>query len=97
MKMNFFYRGLNLIINNQTEIINLLKQSHTLSTNAQKHKDDQWVKAARICEFLNISESTLQKYRENKCITYSKYEGKTLYNISSVKRRLKQNCIKSTM
>jgi hypothetical protein len=84
-----------MLIKNQEEQTNLLKQHCSSSIIKEKIKDDQWADASIICEFLCISTDTLKKYRENKVITTSKFAGKMLYNLSEVKRSLKRNSTKA--
>lgn len=97
MKRNIFIKGINSIIKNQLEIMKLLDHNFSSPINAKMQNDEQWVDSDRICKFLSISIATLQKYRENKCITFSKYQGKTLYNLTDVKRKLIENSSKSTL
>ena len=58
--------------------------------------DEEWVSSQEVCQFLKISERTLQRLRTNGKITYSCMRGKYYYQISHLKRLLKENVIKST-
>jgi excisionase family DNA binding protein len=59
-------------------------------------EDESWVDSHEICEFLKVSERTLQRLRTNGKISYTNLGGKYYYQISQVKKLLKENLIKST-
>lgn len=59
-------------------------------------EENNWVGSHEICEFLKVSERTLQRLRTNGKISYTNLGGKYYYQISQVKKLLKENLIKST-
>lgn len=59
-------------------------------------EENNWVNSHEICEFLKISERTLQRLRMNRKISYTNLGGKYYYQISQVKKLLRENLIKST-
>lgn len=61
-----------------------------------KDEGDNWVGSREICDFLKISERTLQRLRTNGKISYTNLGGKYYYQISKVKKLLKENITKST-
>lgn len=61
-----------------------------------KDEDESWVDSHEICEFLKVSERTLQRLRMNRKISYTNLGGKYYYQISQVKKLLRENLIKST-
>lgn len=61
-----------------------------------ENEDENWVGSQDICQFLKISERTLQRLRANGKITYSCMGGKYYYQIGEIKKLLKANVIKST-
>lgn len=61
-----------------------------------ENEDGNWVGSQEICQFLKISERTLQRLRANGKITYSCMGGKYYYQIGEIKKLLKANVIKST-
>ncbi|EHB91351.1 hypothetical protein HMPREF9450_01400 [Alistipes indistinctus YIT 12060] len=61
-----------------------------------ENEDESWVDSHDICDFLKISERTLQRLRTNGKISYTNLGGKYYYRISQVKKLLKENIIKST-
>jgi hypothetical protein bacD2_04571 len=58
--------------------------------------DESWVVSNEICRFLKISDRTLQRLRTNGKITYSCLGGKYYYQISQIKKLLRERVIKST-
>lgn len=59
-------------------------------------EDDSWVDSHEICDFLKISERTLQRLRTSGKISYTNLGGKYYYQISQVKKLLKEKVIKSS-
>lgn len=58
--------------------------------------DESWVDSHEICDFLKISERTLQRLRTSGKISYTNLGGKYYYQISQVKKLLKEKVIKSS-
>ena len=61
-----------------------------------ENKDENWVDSQEVCQFLKISERTLQRLRKNGKVTYSCIGGKYYYQIIEIKKLLRANIIKST-
>lgn len=61
-----------------------------------ENEDEGWVDSREVCDFLKISERTLQRLRKNGKITFTCLGGKYYYQISQIKKRLKDRVIKST-
>lgn len=61
-----------------------------------ENEDDSWVDSCEVCRFLKISERTLQRLRASGKITYSCMSGKYYYQISQIKKLLKERLIRST-
>ena len=61
-----------------------------------ENNDDEWVDSQEVCRFLKISERTLQRLRTNGKITHSCLSGKYYYQISEIKKLLREHVIKST-
>lgn len=59
-------------------------------------EDDSWVDSHEICSFLKISERTLQRLRTSGKISFTNLGGKYYYQISQVKKMLKEKAIRST-
>ncbi len=58
--------------------------------------EDKWVDSYEVCEFLRISERTLQRLRSGAKISYTPLGGKYYYQISEIKRLLRERVIRST-
>lgn len=61
-----------------------------------ENDDESWVNSQELCKFLRISERTLQRLRSSGQITYSCMGGKYYYQISEIKKLLRERIIKST-
>lgn len=59
-------------------------------------EENNWVDCHEICEFLKVSERTLHRLRTKGKISYTNLGGKYYYQISQVKKLLKDNLIKSS-
>ena len=62
----------------------------------EANEEDAWVDSREVCKFLKISERTLQQLRTNGHISYSSLGGKYYYQISRIRKLLKEKVIKST-
>ena len=60
-----------------------------------ENEDENWVGSQEICQFLKISERTLQRLRANGKITYSCMSGKYYYQIGQIKKLLRAHILKS--
>ena len=58
-----------------------------------KNYINNWVKSDVVMEVLGVSMSTLQTYRNNGIIPYSKIGGVILYNIDEINNILSENKI----
>ena len=54
-------------------------------------KDKEWLDAQEVMFILNISARTLQFYRDNSKIPFSKFNGKFFYKRSDIETILNQN------
>ena len=61
-----------------------------------ENDDESWVDSHEVCDFLKISERTLQRLRSDGKITFTCLGGKYYYQISEIKKLLKARVIKST-
>ena len=62
----------------------------------EENDDESWVDSHEVCDFLKISERTLQRLRSDGKITFTCLGGKYYYQISEIKKLLKARVIKST-
>lgn len=69
---------------------------HSMERPEVEKEDEGWVDSRKVCHFLKISERTLQRLRTNGKITFTCLGGKYYYQISQIKKRLKDRVIKST-
>lgn len=76
-------------LNELTEYVYSVK--HT-----EEDDDNSWVDSHEVCDFLKISERTLQRLRSDGKITYTNLSGKNYYQISQIKKMLKERLVKST-
>lgn len=60
-----------------------------------QNEEEEWVDSQDVCRFLQICERTLQRLRTNGTISYSTIGGKTYYQISQLRKLLKERRIKS--
>lgn len=57
--------------------------------------DDDWVDGETVCEYLGISERTLQRLRSGHIISYSILNRKAYYTLGEIKRVLQERSIAS--
>lgn len=79
------------------EIIERLKriERYVLETNqASEDYDKMWVDSYAVCQYLQISERTLQRLRSKGEIPYSNLGGKNYYTLGAIKRALESRTIK---
>lgn len=62
----------------------------------EENDDEAWVDSQEVCRFLKISDRTLQRLRTNGQITHTNLGGKYYYQISQIKKLMKDRTIKST-
>lgn len=79
------------------EIIERLKriERYVLETNqASEDYDKMWVDSYSVCQYLQISERTLQRLRSKGEIAYSVLGGKIYYTLGAIKHALESRTIK---
>lgn len=79
------------------EIIERLKriERYVLETNqASEDFDKMWVDSYAVCQYLQISERTLQRLRSKGEIAYSVLGGKIYYTLGAIKHALESRTIK---
>lgn len=79
------------------EIIERLKriERYVLETNqASEDFDKMWVDSYAVCQYLQISERTLQRLRSKGEIPYSNLGGKNYYTLGAIKQALESRTIK---
>lgn len=79
------------------EIIERLKriERYVLETNqASEDFDKMWVDSYAVCQYLQISEQTLQRLRSKGEIAYSVLGGKIYYTLGAIKHALESRTIK---
>lgn len=69
---------------------------HLKDNNPKDYLGRQWIDGQDVCHMLNISKRTLQKYRDNSTIPYSKICGKIFYRARDIEDILKGNYITTT-
>lgn len=74
----------------------LTEYVYSMERPAVESEDESWVGSQEICRFMKISERTLQRLRSDGKITYSCIGGKYYYQISEIKKLLRERVIKST-
>ena len=68
---------------------------YSLESSTQ-NEEEEWVDGQEICQFLRICARTLQRLRSNGSIPYSTMGGKHYYQLSQIRRLLKERLVKST-
>ena len=69
---------------------------YSMKQPSEENDDESWVDSHEICDFLKISERTLQRLRSNGKISYTNLGGGYYYQISQVKKLLREKVIKSS-
>ena len=64
------------------------------TTRVQDDLDTMWVDSNTVCEYLHISDRTLQRLRSQRMIAYSSLGGKIYYTLGEIKRALDQRMIR---
>ena len=54
---------------------------------------ERWLTNKEVCEYLGISSRTLQQYRDNRTLSYSKIQGKLYYKASDIESMLMSNLV----
>ena len=60
------------------------------------NSDDEWVDSQTVCQYLRICEKTLQRLRAAGKIAYSGVGNKYYYQLTEIKRCLREHLIKSS-
>lgn len=61
----------------------------------QKPLDEIWLDIQEVCTLLKVSPRTLQNYRDNRELSYSRISGKIYFKASDIQKHLEKNYIKS--
>nr|WP_281547965.1 helix-turn-helix domain-containing protein [Alistipes onderdonkii] len=69
---------------------------YSMKQSPEENDDESWVDSHEVCDFLKISERTLQRLRSDGKITFTCLGGKYYYQISEIKKLLKARVIKSS-
>ena len=72
----------------------LLSEIKKLSPEAE-NLSKKWFRTKEVCNMLDCSPGTLQNWRINGAIEYTKIEGTIYYSIESINRVLEKNKIKA--
>lgn len=93
---NKMYMGTMIITPRDLEIFKqeLLEEIKTLFLEHQTEHKTQWVKASAIMKMFAISTSSLQNYRINGILSYSKIGGVIYYDLNELMETLEKNRIK---
>lgn len=59
------------------------------------NEEKMWVDSHDVCNYLHISNRTLQRLRASNEISYSKINGKNFYRISDIRHLLESKMIRS--
>ena len=56
--------------------------------------EDTWLDTQEVCQLLKISKRTLQSYRDNEILPYSKIGGKIYFKASDIEQHLEKHYTK---
>ncbi|WP_244824883.1 helix-turn-helix domain-containing protein [Carboxylicivirga mesophila] len=78
------------------ELKNIVQRMDALETQikdmgSQQHNSKEWMDNADLKAYLNVGDRTLQNYRDNDIIPYSKLGGKIFYRREDIERVLLEN------
>ena len=59
------------------------------------NEEKMWVDSHDVCNYLHISNRTLQRLRAKNCVSYSRINGKNFYRISDIRHLLESKMIRS--
>ncbi|MCW3806195.1 helix-turn-helix domain-containing protein [Plebeiibacterium marinum] len=59
--------------------------------------EDAWIDGEDVCQYLRISQRTLQRLRSTGNITYSSLGGKVYYTIAEIKKLLENRKVRSSV
>ncbi len=79
------------------ELNERIKNIERFVIEAGRQKDDldtMWVDSVAVCQYLQVSERTLQRLRSKHMIAYSLLGGKSYYTLGEIKRALARHVIK---
>lgn len=63
---------------------------------SDENDDEQWVDSHDVCQYLKICDRTLQRLRASGKIVYTRIGGKYYYQISQIRKMLKEHLVRST-
>ncbi|MCK0135300.1 helix-turn-helix domain-containing protein [Arenibacter sp. S6351L] len=69
------------------EIKELINESRT------RVRTKEWLKSTQVMEMLNISPGTLQKFRSNGTLSYTKIGGLIFYEAGQIEKMLSDNLV----
>ncbi len=58
-------------------------------------EEKMWVDSHDVCNYLHISNRTLQRLRAKNCVSYSRINGKNFFRISDIRHLLESKMIRS--
>ncbi len=56
---------------------------------------ETWLDNQATCQFLKISKRTLQSYRNQRVLPYSRIRGKIYYRLSDIRKRLNRHYVQN--
>ncbi|HBY02437.1 MAG TPA: DNA-binding protein [Rikenellaceae bacterium] len=59
------------------------------------NEEKMWVDSHDVCNYLHISNRTLQRLRAKNCVSYSRINGKNFFRISDIRHLLESKMIRS--
>lgn len=74
------------ICNRLDKIEKLLTSKHE-----EPSQKKEWLDVQEVCLLLNVSKRTLQSYRDNGMISFSKFGGKVFFKASDIQKTLNTN------
>lgn len=82
---------IDLILNLSQEIKDLKARIELLRLSRAEVLRDTWIDNQDVLQTLHISKRTLQTFRDNGTLPYSKIQGKFYYKVSDVEQLLQDN------
>ena len=59
------------------------------------NEEKMWVDSHDVCNYLHVSNRTLQRLRAKNCVSYSRINGKNFFRISDIRHLLESKMIRS--
>jgi excisionase family DNA binding protein len=73
------------------QIMNKLESIENRLTDKAEKPEELWLDSEQLCAYLNISNRTLQNYRDNGVIAFSQFGAKIWYKYKDVQAFLESN------